>query len=101
MRCSTLPDDGPEVFVSGSCSLSMSTRGSIRSSSGVLNAGLFGNMDDGFGSGSWTASNDRTYSVVMPRMGSPRVAARSFLRTSCRLMLAAFRALACAIAYGS
>jgi hypothetical protein len=37
----------------------------------------------------------------MPRTGSPNTAARSFFSTSCRLRFAAFRALACAMAYGS
>lgn len=46
-------------------------------------------------------SKDSTNGVVVPRTGSPRVAARSFFKTSCLLRFADFLAFDCAMAYGS
>jgi hypothetical protein len=55
----------------------------------------------GVGSAASAVSNERRKSVSVPRTGSPRDDARSFLRISCLLRFAALRALACAMAYGS
>ena len=58
-------------------------------------------FEDGVGSNVRAVSNERKNSVSVPRTGSPRLSARSFLRISCLLRLAALRAFACAMAYGS
>jgi len=84
LRCSSRAAEGPGASLSGDSS----TRSLVA-------------VEGGAGSDGRAVSKERTKGVSMPRTGSPSVAARSCVRTARLLRLAALRAFAWAIAYGS